>query len=379
MRVWLNPLLERRGARANQRIVRTRRAGWSLTSVCFGMRFAKWLASDHPVSAASDASLHLLTGGATPPLKEGNRPRWAAAALLATLILSASCIKRAAVNQDFGLPPRGPSKAVSRQSSFRPILQQQSGAFNPLTDDARVQELQARLKANAADPAARLELAGVFEGYRLYDDAIEQYTQSLRTSFGEQAALGLARCEQASGRVREVIPLLEGFVKERPSASVWNQLGLLYDSVGELSSGERAFRAALEDSAIDRVNAAADRLHNNLGYNLLLQKKSEAAEVEFRKALELNASSANTHNNLGIMLARRGELQAALEQFQFAADEATAHNNLAVVLLEAGQYEQSREELVKALALRRNFAPALANFKLVQEKIRSGAEGAHSK
>src|SRR5207249_1214048 len=118
----------------------------------------------------------------------------------------------------------------------------------------------------------------------------------------------------------------------------------------------------------------SDRAHNNLGYNLLLQDKPEAAEREFRMALDLNPASATARNNLGSVLARRGDLQGALEQFQMAADAATAHNNLAVVLLEMGQYERSREELVKSLAIRHYFAPALANFKLVQERMRERAE-----
>jgi Flp pilus assembly protein TadD len=86
-----------------------------------------------------------------------------------------------------------------------------------------------------------------------------------------------------------------------------------------------------------------------------------------------------TRNNLGVALARLGDLQSALKEFESAADPATAHNNLAVVLLEAGQYEQSRDELVKALQIRNSFAPALENFKLVQERIRGQADGAHSK
>ena len=42
--------------------------------------------------------------------------------------------------------------------------------------------------------------------------------------------------------------------------------------------------------------------------------------------------------------------------------------------MEMGRYEDSREELVKALALRRNFTPALSNFKLVQERMRQRAD-----
>jgi Tfp pilus assembly protein PilF len=306
------------------------------------------------------------------------------------------CVHRAAVGRDFGLSgtasqrtnPKagaGPAKivrrpAVSPDASLRTIFQQQTqGAFNPLTDDERVQALQARLNLNPQDLAARLELAGVYENYRLYDDGFGQYTETLRlansataeagnSALAEQAALGLGRCAQALRRPGQAIPPLEAFLKESPSANAWHELGLLYDELGDLTAGESALREAVAR------DAESDRLHNNLGYNLLLQNKAEEAEAEFRRALKLNPKSATTRNNLGTVLARRGDRQGALEQFQLAADAATAHNNLAVVLLETGQYEQSREELVKALSIRRYFAPALANFKLVQERIRERAE-----
>jgi hypothetical protein len=45
-----------------------------------------------------------------------------------------------------------------------------------------------------------------------------------------------------------------------------------------------------------------------------------------------------------------------------------------VALYEAGQFEQSRDELIKALTIRQYFAPALENFKLVQERMRERAE-----
>ena len=145
-------------------------------------------------------------------------------------------------------------------------------------------------------------------------------------------------------------------------------MGLLYQAVGDLGKAEIAFAQAAT------LNPESDRAYNNLGYNLLLENKVQAAEAEFRKALELNPSSKTARNNLATLLARRGDLEGAFEEFQLAGDAATAHNNLAVVLLEMGQYERSREELVKALAIRRYFAPALTNFKLVQELIRERAE-----
>jgi Flp pilus assembly protein TadD len=169
-------------------------------------------------------------------------------------------------------------------------------------------------------------------------------------------------------RAWRAIPLLEQFLKESPTAAAWNTLGLLQDSSGDFVAGETAYRAAVA------LTPTSDRWHNNLGNNLLLQNKADEAEREFRLALELNPNSATARNNLATVLARKGDLEGALQEFLFASDEATARNNLAVVLMEFGRYEQSREELIKALAVRRNFAPALSNFKLVQDHIRERAD-----
>lgn len=269
--------------------------------------------------------------------------------------------------------PKRSAKVTNPDAALRAIFQQQiQGAFDPLTDDQQVQTLKTRLALEPNDVAARLELAGIYERYRFIDDARTQYTAALRSetiaSQAEQAILGLARCALGSDGIKDVIPVVEGFLQDWPSASAWNQLGLLHGEIGNLAEGEKAFRQAL---ALDNKS---DSVHNNLGHNLMLQNKLEAAEAELRKSLELNSKSATTRNNLGVVLARRGDLKKALEQFMSVADAATAHNNLAVVLLETGQYEQSREELVKALMIRQYFAPALANFKLVQEKIRERTE-----
>jgi Tfp pilus assembly protein PilF len=308
-------------------------------------------------------------------------------AMLAAILLCTGCVRHT-VSQDFGLSgfktPRAPSqKTQAPDSSVRSVFQKQKiNSFDPLSDDARVQALQTRLKSNSSDVTARLELAAIYESYRLFTDASQQYTQALQTlkttpdsddAVVEQAVLGFARSIQASGRPKDAIPLLEGFAKDKKSASSWNQLGLFYDAAGDLPSGEKSFREGLA------LNPLSDRLLNNLGYNLLLQQKTEPAASAFQKALEINPTSAVTRNNLGVALVRLGDLQGALAQFEAASDPATAHNNLAVVLLESGQYEQSRDELVKALAIRHSFAPAMENFKLVQERIRVQETGAQSK
>jgi tetratricopeptide (TPR) repeat protein len=289
-------------------------------------------------------------------------------ALLIVVLLAVGCVRNKTV-QDFGLTRSVTRTAPSPDASLRAIFRQQTqGAFNPLSGDPRIRTLATRLSNNPADIQARLELAAVFESYRFYEDALEHYSKAFDLNRSEGALLGILRSHQALNRAWRAIPLLEQFLEETPSAVVWNALGLLYDASQNLIAGENALREAVA------ANPLSDQWHNNLGYNLLLQNKTEAAESEFRKALELNSKSVTAHNNLGMLLARSGDLLGALDEFQYGADAATAHNNLAVVLMEMGKYEQSRDELVKALAMRRNFAPALSNFKLVQERMRERVE-----
>jgi Flp pilus assembly protein TadD len=260
-------------------------------------------------------------------------------------------------------------KPTTPPPSVRSILQQQA-RNNPISpvSDSHIQSLQNRLKANPVDAVAHLELASVYESYRLFAEALAQYTTTSVLSRSEKVMLGIARCSLALGRGPVGIPILEQFLRESSSPLVWNALAQLYSATGDLAKAENALSQAVA------VDSQSDQWHNNLGYNLLLQNKVESAEAELRNALRLNSKSATAHNNLGMLLARRGDLNGALQQFEVTADAATAHNNLAVILMEMGKYEQSREYLTKALALRRYYGPALSNFRLVQERIRQQTE-----
>ena len=295
------------------------------------------------------------------------------------LAFGTGCVRRT-VTQDFGLtgitplPRSKPQTVRSPDASLREVFKQQTqGAFNPLSDDRHIQELESRIKTTPQDTRGRLELAAAYEGYRFYDKALDQYKEVLSQApsteaLSEQATVGLSRSARASHRITEAVPILEAFLAQRSAGNCWNELGLLYEDMASLGAAQNAFEHAIA------ATPESDSAHNNLGYNLLLQSRLDAAESEFRRAVELNPRSATARNNLGIALARRGDLQNALEQFLMTAEPAAAHNNLAVVLLEAGQYEQSRQQLVEALNIRQYFAPAMANFKLVQERIREEAD-----
>src|SRR5207302_1362823 len=108
-----------------------------------------------------------------------------------------------------------------------------------------------------------------------------------------------------------------------------------------------------------------DYLHNNLGYNLLMQGKNGEAVAEFREALKRNPASLVARNNLGIALARQDASREAVANWQSVSDPATAHNNLAAVWIEKRNYVAARAELEIALGYNRNLAAALKNLELV--------------
>jgi Tfp pilus assembly protein PilF len=325
---------------------------------------------------------------------------WHAAVIVTLAIVGAGCVRQVVSNRPGGgsaaaraarttavpISSRGRSMNTPAEDSVTSTLNQQSqGAFNPITDDTAVRQLEARLRLDPHDLRARLELAGIYERYGLPEQAFDQYQRALHDASvpnspsatsetrvdpeAEAAAEGLARAARTVGRVPDVIPLLAAFLQASPASRAWNELGMLYDDAGDFALAEQSFRRAVA------MHPDLELLHDNLGYNLLLQNKLGPAETEFRRALELNPKSATAHNNLGVTLARLEDRDGAFEQFRLAAsDDATAHNNLGVVLLEMGYLEKSRDELLKALTARYYFAPPMQNYKLVQDLLEQRAQ-----
>jgi tetratricopeptide (TPR) repeat protein len=175
------------------------------------------------------------------------------------------------------------------------------------------------------------------------------------------AQLSLVRDLRQVNRLAEAISGLESFLKIHPqsTAEYYSWLGILRDESSLWALGEPAHREAI------KISAGADYLHNNLGYNLLMQKKNDEAAAEFREALRLDPASEVARNNLGLALANSNAATQAVAYWQATSDPASAHNNLAVVWMEKGNYPEARKELELALSLDRANAAALRNLELV--------------
>jgi Flp pilus assembly protein TadD len=262
------------------------------------------------------------------------------------------------------------SRSASRTAVAAVMARQVQNAVDAGDGDLEARALRQRLAANAEDLEARLALAQLYARRGLPELALE-HRRLAAAQFPDSVpvALGLAKTLREMGEAGAALRAIEVFQAKHTTGN-WELLslqGILEDEQGRFGMAETAHRAAL---ALDPNRSA---LHNNLGYNLLLQAKANAAAAEFRRALELDPRSEIAHNNLGAALAlesqpaRAPALKEALEEWQRSADPAVAHNNLAAVLMEQGRYAEARSELETALGFRRDFPAALANLKLIAE------------
>jgi Flp pilus assembly protein TadD len=244
----------------------------------------------------------------------------------------------------------------------RTMHQQVVNAVEAGTGDPVVARLRNRLAVNPDDLRSRVELAALYRQSGFPDLALEHYRMAAtRSPDSADVAILIARTLDEQHLTGEARRHLEVFTAAHPdsSAEAWSWLGILEDAQGDYAAGEKSHRAAL------RLRDRSDALHNNLGYNLLLQKKSGEAVAEFRRALEIAPGSAFARNNLGVALA--GQPDQAVQEWQDVSDKASAHNNLAAILMENGDFAEARRQLELALAFNREHPAALRNLQLLAD------------
>ncbi len=251
---------------------------------------------------------------------------------------------------------------MTRQvSAFERQIQ---NAHNAGDGDYQLRSLREAVASNPGDIPVRLQLAAAYRDRGYPDIALEICRLAAARFPGSgEVQLALVRALRDLNQRNEAISGLEAFLQAHlqtsPEYSSW--LGILRDETGQWTVAEASHRKAVE------LAPNQDYLHNNLGYNLLMQKKNAEAAAEFREAVRLNPASQLARNNLGLALAGQDANAEAIANWQSGADPATAHNNLAVVLIENGNYLEARKELQVALGYNKSHPAALKNLELVSK------------
>ncbi len=277
----------------------------------------------------------------------------------AAVLGSAGCVRQTTTLRT--APSPAPQTAFERQIR---------NAHDAGDGDYQLRALRERVASEPDNIPARLELVKAYKDRGYPDVALEMCRlAAARFPASGEVELALVAALRDLNQRNEAISSLNAFLEAHPQTtpaySSWT--GILLDETGQWAAAEPAHRKALE------LAPAQDYLHNNLGYNLLMQKKFGEAAGEFREALRLNPASQMARNNLGLALARQDEKQQAIASWQSSSDAASAHSNLAAVLIEKGNYPEARKELQIALGYNKAHPAALKNLELVSRLDGSAA------
>lgn len=278
--------------------------------------------------------------------------------LIAAASLSVSCVRQ--VRTVSGLPPMPSAQLSAKKPSA--MERQVQNARDAGEGDYLVRSLREKMAAEPDNLAVRLELIDHYTRGGYPELALE-HCRLAATRFPDSAAVQLAMTKllremKMPGQAEQgLTAFLTTHPQKSPDCQSW--LGILHDESGNWSAGEQAHRAALA------LDPNLDSLHNNLGYNLLMQGRSKEAAQEFGEALRLRPDSEVARNNLGMALASTP--QEALLHWQSVSDPATAHSNMAALLIKQKRYADARQELDLALGYNKTHAAALNNLRLVSE------------
>jgi Flp pilus assembly protein TadD len=284
--------------------------------------------------------------------------RYKISCLIAAVGLSVACVRQ--VRTVSGLPPMPTAESSpKRATAFERQIQNARDAGE---GDFMVRSLRQKMAAEPDNLEVRLELIDHYTRGGYPELALE-HCRLATTRFPESAAVQLSMAKLLRGMkmtgeaARGLGAFLAAHPQKSPDLESW--LGIMRDELGDWAQGEKAHRAALA------LDGNLDSLHNNLGYNLLMQGRPQEAAHEFREALKLRPNSDVARNNLGMAMAATP--QDAVLHWQSVSDPATAHSNMAALLIKQKRYAEARKELDLALGYNKHHAAALNNLRLVSE------------
>jgi tetratricopeptide (TPR) repeat protein len=146
-------------------------------------------------------------------------------------------------------------------------------------------------------------------------------------------------------------------------------LGIAYRQQQQFVKAKEHYQAAINTNVFPAIKLGA---YNNLGNLLKDEGDLTSAERAYKAALKIDPNFATGHYNLGLTLKAGGNLADAIAYYRQAIkidpEHAEAHQNLAVALLKIGKMPESLAEFKKAIALHEQRRPFEA------ERLRRGLQ-----
>ncbi|WP_417742992.1 tetratricopeptide repeat protein [Salipiger sp.] len=203
---------------------------------------------------------------------------------------------------------------------------------------------------------AILMTASLLEQLQQFDLAVAAYKQVPRDDSSYYAAeLGRAEALRSSGKVDAAVEVLEQLAETHGSqATVQSALGDMMRQLERYDEAVDAYDAAL--ATFEDENPSLWFLHYARGISNERLEKWDAAESDFRKALELNPGQPQVLNYLGYSLVEQHEkLDEALSMIEeaVAAQPQSGYiiDSLGWALYKLGRYEESVVHMERAAEL----------------------------
>lgn len=160
------------------------------------------------------------------------------------------------------------------------------------------------------------------------------------------SSLRAYKAQQYSAAQKQLEPLAQN----APGNFEVNELlGLVYAAQGEQRKANRFLAKAV------RLNPNLTEARTALATNLLALHRSDEAEVQFKKAVELTPHGYDTNHNLGEFYIQTGNIPSAIPFLERAQEaDPSAYNNgydLALALEQAGKLGEARQQLQKLISL----------------------------
>ncbi|HSZ61247.1 MAG TPA: tetratricopeptide repeat protein [Terriglobales bacterium] len=178
------------------------------------------------------------------------------------------------------------------------------------------------------------------------------------------ALIELRRPDLAAPHLERAIHLMP------PFAAAHYNLGTLFHRQNDLARAQQEYQLALKYAPDEREAA---QTHNNLGVLFNQLGRRDDAQAEFTKAITLNPYEQNSRIGRGLIEHEEGKLDAALQDFEQAAQispSPVAAYWEGRVLEEKGQLAASAEAYRNALKLAPNFGDARARLESVEKAMK---------
>jgi tetratricopeptide (TPR) repeat protein len=156
-------------------------------------------------------------------------------------------------------------------------------------------------------------------------------------------------------------------IKTYPVVSVrsYNEIGILYDRMGNLEQAVDAFNKAIQYNDESEHKMGTANIRHNLGVVLKKLGKSEQAMEQFQKAVEELQSDLTHHPDLdsqwhalGLNFNAMGDFEAAAESIKKALalnpDNPVYYDHLVVVLEQEGRYREAIQVMKQYIQLMKN-------------------------